>query len=359
MPIYRVDDGKIVPVERTTFAGRGLRERSDLQTLLKSHIDVISPDTLVVAEEFGDWEDSRRRIDLLGLDRNANPVVIELKRTEDGGHMDLQAIRYAAMISTLTFDELVDIYETYLRQIGTGENARESLLEFLDWPDPDDQAFGEDVRIILASAGFSKELTTSVMWLNEHGLDIRCVRMQPYESDGQLLLDVQTIVPIPEAADYQIRIREKKRRERAARQVTRDRSRFDVSIGGEVHRRQTMRGMMHLMIAGALSNGGDPQRVIEALPHRRKLEVFEGELDREQVIERIMEDDTGGVMPRWKRFFCDDDGLVHVGGNTYVVSNQWGTDTLDTADSLARAFPDLDIAYAQSTAERTPEFEDE
>ena len=151
MPIYRVHDGKIVPAERTTSAGRGLRERSDLQTLLKSHIDVISPDTLVVAEEFGDWEDSRRRIDLLGLDRNANPVVIELKRTQDGGHMDLQAIRYAAMISTLTFDGLVGICETYLHQNGTEENARESLLEFLDWPDPDDQAFGQDVRIILAS----------------------------------------------------------------------------------------------------------------------------------------------------------------------------------------------------------------
>lgn len=27
MPIYRVDDEKIVPVEQTTFAGRGLQER--------------------------------------------------------------------------------------------------------------------------------------------------------------------------------------------------------------------------------------------------------------------------------------------------------------------------------------------
>ena len=51
---------------------------------------------LVVAEEFGDWEESKRRIDLLGLDRDATLVVIELKRTDDGGHMELQAIRYAA-----------------------------------------------------------------------------------------------------------------------------------------------------------------------------------------------------------------------------------------------------------------------
>jgi len=64
---------------------------------------------LVVSEEFGDWEDSRRRIDLLGIDKAANLVVIELKRTEDGGHMELQAIRYAAMVSKMTFDRLVEV----------------------------------------------------------------------------------------------------------------------------------------------------------------------------------------------------------------------------------------------------------
>ena len=59
---------------------------------------------LIVSEEFGGWEDSRRRIDLLGLDRQANLVVIELKRSENGGHMELQALRYAAMISKMTFE---------------------------------------------------------------------------------------------------------------------------------------------------------------------------------------------------------------------------------------------------------------
>lgn len=33
--------------------------------------------------------DSRLRIDLLGIDKAGNLVVIELKRTEDGGHIDL------------------------------------------------------------------------------------------------------------------------------------------------------------------------------------------------------------------------------------------------------------------------------
>ena len=88
MPIYQIDKQKITPVKRTSFDQVNIRERADLQRMLKSQIDIISQDTLIVSEEFCDWEDSKRRIDLLGIDKDANLVVIELKRTEDGGYME-------------------------------------------------------------------------------------------------------------------------------------------------------------------------------------------------------------------------------------------------------------------------------
>jgi RecB family endonuclease NucS len=92
MALYELSATSIKPLEQTTFAADGVFERRDLQRLLRDAIEVISPDTLVIDEEFGDWEDSARRIDLLGVDRAANLVVIELKRTDDGGHMELQAL---------------------------------------------------------------------------------------------------------------------------------------------------------------------------------------------------------------------------------------------------------------------------
>ena len=349
MPIYQIDNKKIVPIERTTFAQQGLRERHDLQALLKSQIDVISPDTLIVAEEFGEWEDSRHRIDLLGIDSGANLVVTELKRTEHGGHMELQAIRYAAMISTLTFDKLVTIYERYLNDNGIKQDATGSLLEFLDWNEPDEEQFGQEVKIVLASAEFSKELTTSVMWLNEFGLDIRCVRMHPYTSDGQIFLDVQTVIPIPEVADYQVRIREKKQKERKSRNSGRDFTKYDVDIAGQHFPAQSKRWMMFRLISGVLTNGGTPQQVMEAIPWRNRLfEVFEGELSGEQVYAAIMKDDVGNSVPRAKHFFCNDGEPFPIAGKTYVLSNHWGRKALEAATTLSETFPHLKIEIKPS-----------
>jgi hypothetical protein len=61
----------------------------------------------------------------LGLDKDANLVVIELKRTDDGGHMELQSIRYAAMVSQMTFDQAVEAYTTYLQGQRREEDARD------------------------------------------------------------------------------------------------------------------------------------------------------------------------------------------------------------------------------------------
>jgi hypothetical protein len=173
---------------------------------------------MVIAEEFGDWEDSNRRIDLLCLDREANLVVVELKRTQDGGHMELQAIRYAAMVSAMTFPQMVEAHARFLGEAANHERAQEAILEFLGWDEPREDNFAQDIRIILASADFGKELTTVVLWLNQRGLDIRCIRLKPHRMEGgPVLLDVQQIIPLPEASEYQTRVSTKNRAGREQR----------------------------------------------------------------------------------------------------------------------------------------------
>lgn len=222
MPIYEIGPDALVPVSATSFETERLSERRDIQRLLKDRIECLEDGMMVLAEEFSDWQDSSRRIDLLCLDKEANLVVVELKRTADGGYMELQAIRYAAMVSAMTFDQAVETYARYGASGGGGpadtERARSEILTFLKWSQPEEENFAQDTRIILASADFSKELTTSVMWLRDREIDIRCVRLKPYRlEDGRVLVDIQQLIPLPEATEFQTQIGAKRMAERKER----------------------------------------------------------------------------------------------------------------------------------------------
>lgn len=221
MALYRVADQKLEAVRATSFAEERMLERRDLQRLLRSDISPLTEDVMVLAEEFGNWEDSGRRIDLLCLDRQARLVVVEIKRTEDGGHMELQAIRYAAMVSSMTLDQAIAAHARYLGGSDARARAESEILEFLDLESAEEAELTDDVRVILVAADFSTELTTSVLWLNKRGLDVTCIRLKPYRLGDQVLVDATQIVPLPEAADYEVKVRaqaDETRKVRTARQ---------------------------------------------------------------------------------------------------------------------------------------------
>jgi hypothetical protein len=219
MSLYRVSSDKLEIVSRTSFVAESLLERKDLQRLLRRDISPIGDDLMVIAEEYGNWEDSNRRIDLLCLSKDAGIVVVEVKRTEDGGHMELQAIRYASMVSSMTLEQAIHAYAQM--QNVPPEEARREVLEFLQLESEGEMELTGEVRIVLVSANFSTELTTAVLWLNRHDLDITCVRLLPYRMGNEILIDATQIIPLPEATDYEVKVRaqeKEKRKVRSARQ---------------------------------------------------------------------------------------------------------------------------------------------
>ncbi len=230
MPIYKIvgDKERLDKVSPTSFGQEGVLERSDLQRLLRDQPEILEEGLLIISEEFGNWEDSNRRIDLLGLDATGRLVVVELKRGETGEHMDLQAIRYAAMVANMTFQQAVDTCQSYLEKRALNEDnsveedaAQNLIREHLGITEEEGQAIHTQIpRIILVSENFSKELTTCVMWLNDswlrdEGQDIKCIRLQPHRNGNEILVEASVVVPLPEAADYQTRIGQRERETRA------------------------------------------------------------------------------------------------------------------------------------------------
>ena len=350
MAIYELTKEALTELPETAFEVEGLREREDIQRLLRERIEIVCPDIMVIAEEFGDWEEARRRIDLLALDRDANLVVIELKRTSDGGHMELQAIRYAAMVSAMTFDNAVVAHARYLSSLGREEeDAEKTILSFLGWKTSNQRPFGQDIRILLVSRDFSKELTSTVMWLNDHDLDIRCVRITPYRLDDRVLVDVQQIIPLPEAADYQVQVRSKAIRERSTRRISRDWTKYDLQVGTQRYPNLPKGRLILEAIRHACSSGISPEKIDEVIGPKTNLWFsVDGECDGMQVRNAIDEDrQAKGTSDTRKRFFWEDEELIRHKGKTYALTSQWGSDTLDSIDKLRRAFPQLSIDYSE------------
>ena len=232
MPLYRWNRDDLETIPSVTFQTEQLQERTDLQRLLRDQPQVLEEGLLIVAEEFSDWEESGRSIDLLSLDQSGRLVVIELKRTQSGDHMELQSIRYAAMVANMTQEQVIDAHRSYLQRRGIDDDPAVRIDQHLsNISGLDSMIDTASPRIILASAGFSKELTTSALWLNSNGLDVTCIKLQLYRTGTDLLLDASQVIPLPEAADYLVRVREKGVEERRQRP-----GQPEATDGGDVFR---------------------------------------------------------------------------------------------------------------------------
>ncbi|MBO7706872.1 MAG: hypothetical protein J6S68_14800 [Acinetobacter sp.] len=330
MSIFLLENGQLNAIHGTTFINESILERQHLQQALKQNISVIAADCLVLTEEYAEWDASRKRIDLLAIDKQANLVIIELKRTDTGDHMELQALRYASMISTMTFEHALDVLVDYRNKNGeegfTRENARETIEDFIELDAINETNFGNDVRIILVSAEFSKELTTSVIWLNERDLDITCVRMKPYKYQDQILIDIQQVLPLPEAKDYQIRAQKKaeERREIQKNLNSKDYSKY-LFNGLELNKRKLVLELIktHIKNNNILS--------LEDLLFDFPQELRKGRKMYKRYDEVTQTNDKN-------RYFSEVDEVLDLTDGKFVISNQWGAGNiqaiLDRADEL-------------------------
>jgi hypothetical protein len=349
MSLYEIAESGLARHEQASLADLGLREREDLQHLIRDDIGVLDDDLLVVAEEFGQWEEARRRIDLLAVDKTGCLVVIELKR-DDGAHMDLQALRYAAMVSSMNFGDVVVAYEQHLANIepDTGLDARAELAAFIDTGEAEEPTISTDVRIVLVAAEFGRELMTSVLWLNRfEGMDIRCIQLVPYRLDGRVLLDIRQVVPLPEAADYQVRVRRKEQQQERARSQSRDMTRYHVIADGAELPATSKRETILVMVTKLIESGVPASAIADELGVRFR--SIKGEhLDPAPAFLRDYPREYGRKFrPEW--WYIDHPFLQDE--RTWLVSKGWATNTEPALTALCKRFPEAGVSFRRADSQ--------
>ena len=212
-------------LERTSFSEVGFREREHLQEWLATMPDALceamsegEDGLLIIQKEFDGFDGTRERLDLLALDRAGQLVIIENKLDDSGRDVVWQALKYAAYCSSLKKVEIVGIFQQYLDRQGGGDAAG-LICEFLGEDTLDEVVLndGTNQRVVFIAANFRREVTATVLWLREHQIDARCVKVVPYRFGEEIFVDLQQVIPTPEAADYMIRMAEKDSEEQSTK----------------------------------------------------------------------------------------------------------------------------------------------
>lgn len=201
-----VNERTLSKLKPTSFLSQNLLERKDIQEWIEKTPDILGEDFLIIGKEL--LLPSGSRLDLLAIDKKARLAIIELKRDDSGKEVDWQAIKYTSYCSNFLVEEIISNFAVYLKS--DEDDARSIIDEFIE---EDLEILNHSQRIILVSKDYHSDVISAVLWLRDYGVDIECLRLKPFvDENGELFVQPDKIIPLPEAKDYIIK-KERKQKE--------------------------------------------------------------------------------------------------------------------------------------------------
>jgi len=134
-----------------------------------------------------------KAIDLLGLDKKGNTVVIELKREKTPRETVAQILEYASYVEDLTYEQLEKIAGDYI--VDEGLNLAEKHRTNFKLSDEEAVAFNKEQRLVIIGQNISKEIEDTSIFLNKKGLEIYCIAFKYFkDKKGEKIITSDFVV---------------------------------------------------------------------------------------------------------------------------------------------------------------------
>ncbi len=132
-------------------------------------------------------------IDLLGLDRHGNVVVVELKRGKTPRDVLAQSLEYASFAATMDYDQLENVFRTYMEDEFV--NLAQGHRECFELPNEEGVSFNKDQSIVIVGQSITPEIIQTSEYLGKKGIRVACIEFTFFETDdGLQLLSSDTVV---------------------------------------------------------------------------------------------------------------------------------------------------------------------
>ncbi|MCF0129521.1 MAG: DUF4268 domain-containing protein [Pseudobutyrivibrio sp.] len=211
--MYVIDtaNNTIKKIQNKSFHELGFKERQHLQEWIAKNPECLGDEELlIIQKEFDGFSDTNERLDLLALDKKGALVIIENKLDDTGKDVNWQALKYVSYCATLSKQQIIDIFQDYLDKNEPGKTAKQELVDFYNGKPIDEISLNDvDQRMMLVAGNFRKEVTSTAMWMIDHGISVQCFKATPFQFEKELFLDIEQIIPVKEAQEYMIKMADK------------------------------------------------------------------------------------------------------------------------------------------------------
>jgi hypothetical protein len=192
MRIFSIkENGKFEQFSQTHFHAN--HEELILENWLESNSDDILEDGKLLVMGRQVTTNLGSIIDLLGIDREGNTVVIELKRDRTPRDTLAQALEYASFVENLDPDQLEEILKRYMGNETL--NMATYHRNYFELAPDEAVSFNKEQRIVLVGQRITGDIRQTSSFLRRKGMRITCIGFSYFQAnDGKHLLSYDIVV---------------------------------------------------------------------------------------------------------------------------------------------------------------------
>lgn len=197
--MLRIDSSEIAAqLDDVSMVDKGFEEDDLREWIISDTQSILGEQFLLIGRE-ASVKQTGDAIDLLGIDRDGNVMIIELKRGALSGDVDFQGLKYAAYASHWEYNELRDQFEKS-RETSWGTDTYEddtTFTEALDEFCNEDYNLNQDQRVLLVGESVRDRLSLVLRWLSDRDIDVTVVEYQLLTDGDRTYLDADQTIPLP------------------------------------------------------------------------------------------------------------------------------------------------------------------
>ena len=131
-------------------------------------------------------------IDLLGIDKSGNTIVIELKRDKTPRETVSQILEYASFIENLDYEQINNIFKNYY---GNESELEDYHREYFSNNENEKVSFNKRIKLLIIAQSITNEIKQTAIYLRKIGLDIFCMEFKYFKTkSGEKIISSDFVV---------------------------------------------------------------------------------------------------------------------------------------------------------------------